>query len=225
LLGIHAERAIEVIENAVDTERFAPAAARDPAHFDALFAGAKAAQVRPKTLMHVSNFRAVKRTTDLLDLLAELNHSVPARLVLVGDGPERADCEARAKQLGLSEHVVFLGALPSFIEHLQHADAFVLTSETESFGLAALEALSCGVPVFGYAVGGLGSVVTEQVGRLVPGLDRSALCRALAQVLSDEPVRSALAHAARQRALEHFRMQPSLDRYQQLFARVCARRA
>ena len=223
-LGIPRERSIEVIENAVDTERFAPVALREARHFDALFSGSPAATSgeRPRTLMHVSNFRAVKRTVDLIDLIAELNKGLPARLVLVGDGPERADCEARVRSLGLQARVAFLGALTSFIEHLQQADAFVLTSESESFGLAALEALSCGVPVFGYRVGGLAGVVTEDVGRLVPAFDRSALSRALSDVLRDEALRARLAHAARQRAQTHFRMQPTLDRYEQLFKRVCA---
>jgi N-acetyl-alpha-D-glucosaminyl L-malate synthase BshA len=225
LLGIDPQKPIEVIANAVDTDRFVPAVARDHDHFDALFPLEPSAHPPHKTLIHVSNFRAVKRTLDLIDVLAELNQSVPSRLLLVGDGPERAGCEARAHALGLAARVAFLGSLPSFVEHLQHADAFVLTSETESFGLAALEALSCGVPVFGYRVGGLESVVTEDVGRLVAPFDRSALARALMTVLTSQEQHRMLSAAARARALEHFRMQPSIDRYQQLFARVCAERA
>jgi N-acetyl-alpha-D-glucosaminyl L-malate synthase BshA len=225
LLGIPRARSIEVIENAVDTERFSPAAARDTRQLDALFSAAASSGERPKTLMHVSNFRAVKRTLDLIDVLAELNNSCPARLVLVGDGPERAQCEARVRSLGLQSRVAFLGALTSFTEHLQQADAFVLTSESESFGLAALEAMSCGVPVFGYRVGGLGGVVTQDVGRLVPAFDRSALSRALSDVLRDEALRSQLARAARQRAQTNFRMQPTLERYEVLFERLCSKRA
>jgi N-acetyl-alpha-D-glucosaminyl L-malate synthase BshA len=223
LLGIARTRSIEVIENAVDTQRFAPASERDPRHFDALFAAHSGE--RTKTLMHVSNFRAVKRTVDLIDVLAELNQSTPARLVLVGDGPERADCEARVQSLGLGAKVAFLGPLASFTEHLQQADAFVLASESESFGLAALEAMSCGVPVFGYRVGGLAGVVTEDVGRLVPAFDRHALSGALSAVLRDEALRLRLASAARQRAHTHFRMQPTLDRYESLFERLCSKRA
>lgn len=224
LLGIARTRSIEVIENAVDTERFAPASSRNPHHFDALFTATHPGE-RPKTLMHVSNFRAVKRTVDLIDVLAELNQSTPARLVLVGDGPERADCEARAHSLGLQANVAFLGPLASFTEHLQQADAFVLASESESFGLAALEAMSCGVPVFGYRVGGLAGVVTEDVGRLVPAFDRSALSSALSDVLRDEALQKQLARAARLRAHTNFRMQPTLDRYESLFERLCSNRA
>lgn len=223
LLGISTARDIEVIENAVDTARFVPAEVRDSKHFDALFPAAHGGSTF-KTLMHVSNFRAVKRTGDLIELLALLNRSLPTRLVLVGDGPERSVCEARARELGLRDRVAFLGTQTSFTEHLQQADAFVLTSESESFGLAALEALSCGVPVFGYRVGGLASVISEEVGRLVPAFDRAALARALHGVLSDESLRARLGQAARQRAHDHYRMQPTLERYEHLFERLCASR-
>ena len=223
LLGISLARRIEVIENAVDSERFVPAAERKPRHFDGLFPAASSGGPI-KTLLHVSNFRAVKRTGDLIELVLELNASIPVRLVLVGDGPERAACEARARELGLRERVVFLGAQTEFTEHLQQADAFVLTSESESFGLAALEALSCGVPVFGYRVGGLASVVTEDAGRLVPPFDRGALKGALIEVLRDDALQRQLGHAARKRAHDRFRLQPTLDRYEQLFERLCSSR-
>jgi N-acetyl-alpha-D-glucosaminyl L-malate synthase BshA len=223
LLGISLARRIEVIENAVDTARFTPAAQRDPRHFDALFPAADSGEP-VKTLIHVSNFRAIKRTGDLIELLSELRQSLPVRLVLVGEGPERATCEARANELGLSDHLVFLGAQTHFIEHLQQADAFVLTSENESFGLAALEALSCGVPVFGYKVGGVGSVISEDVGRLVPAFDRDALRRALSEVLRDDALQQRLGQAARKRAHECFRMQPTLERYERLFERLCSSR-
>jgi glycosyltransferase involved in cell wall biosynthesis len=200
-----------------------PARERKPRHFDALFPLANAAKPI-KTLMHVSNFRAVKRTGDLIELVSELNRSVPVRLVLVGDGPERAACEARVRELGLRERVVFLGAQTEFTEHLQQADAFVLTSENESFGLAALEALSCGVPVFGYRVGGLASVVTEDAGRLVSPFDRGALERALTEVLRDDALQKKLGQAARKRVHDRFRLQPTLDRYEQLFERLCSSR-
>ena len=103
---------------------------------------------------------------------------------------------------------------------MKHADAFLLPSETESFGLAALEALSCGVPVFGYRIGGLPEVVTQEVGRLVPAFDVSALADAVVDVLSDEATHTALAHAARARALSTFQSEPALDRYEQLYRRV-----
>ena len=216
LMGIPAEHPVEVIPNCVDTDRFVPASVRDPKHFAALFPTVSCGP----TLMHVSNFRGVKRSTDLMDVLGRLRQRVPARLLLVGDGPERAACEARAAALGLTNATCFLGALASFHEHLQHADGFLLTSESESFGLAALEALSCGVPVFGYRVGGLPSVVTEDTGRLVAPLDQGALADALFEVLSRPQLQAALARGARARALANFRMQPCLERAAHVYTRT-----
>ncbi len=218
LLGSTSAPHIEVIPNFVDTQRFAPALRPDPARLHALFGG----DGRGPTLFHVSNFRAVKRTTDLVEVLARVRRAVPARMVLVGDGPERAATEARARALGLAEATVFLGKQDGFVELLQHADAFVLPSHSESFGVAALEALSAGVPVFGYRVGGLPELVTPEVGRLVEPHDVDALAAALIAALRDPTTRSSLAAAARARALAEFRIEPALDRYEAYFDRVIA---
>lgn len=226
LLGIARDRVVEVVPNGVDTETFSPAQRVDPHYFDALFGAAHAqhAGERYPTLLHVSNFRPVKRTLDLIDVLANLRKRVPARLVLIGEGPERRACEARGHELGVADHVRFLGARADVHAYLRHASAFVLTSQTESFGLAALEALSSGVPVFGYRVGGLPSVVCEEAGRLVAPFDTRALATAIADVLSDQAQRDQLARAARRRALESFQLEPVLERYEGLFERICAQR-
>jgi len=171
-------------------------------------------------LFHVSNFRPVKRTGDLLDLLQRVRRELPARLVLVGDGPDRAAAEARAAALGLSEHVRFLGWRADFIGELQQADAFVLTSEVESFGVAALEALSAGVTVFAYRVGGLSELVTDEVGRLVAPFDTDALARAVVDVVGSPAKQIALARAARAHALARFGRGPAIDRYETVFHRV-----
>jgi N-acetyl-alpha-D-glucosaminyl L-malate synthase BshA len=214
-------RDITVIANCVDTDHFTPLASRDPHHFDAYFPDATRTENVP-TLLHVSNFRPVKRTRDLIDVLSVVNARTRARLVLVGDGPEREACEQRARALGLRDAVSFLGARPHISTYLQHADAFLLTSQSESFGLAALEALSSGVPVLGYRVGGLPTVVSEDVGQLVEPFDVEALARAVSNVLDNPVLRNTLARAARARALATFSMQPALERYEQLFERVCA---
>ena len=98
-------------------------------------------------------------------MLARVRRDVPARLVLVGDGPERARAAERARELGVAGSVCFLGQRADFAELLGARRRFVLPSESESFGVAALEALSAGVPVFGYRVGGLPEVVADDVGR------------------------------------------------------------
>lgn len=216
-LGIDPACPVEVIANFVDTEVFTPAPRRDPTRFDAFFA-----QPGPPgpLLFHVSNFRAVKRTPDLIEVLARLRRTVPARLVLVGDGPEREATRALACALGVEASVCFLGNRSDFATYLRHADAFVLPSENESFGVAALEALSSGVPVFAYRVGGLPEVVSPGVGRLVPFLDIDALAQALLEVTGDAAVQSRFAAAARAHALAHFRREPALDLYDAHYRRA-----
>jgi N-acetyl-alpha-D-glucosaminyl L-malate synthase BshA len=216
-LGVTAP--VEIIPNFVDSARFAPPALRDRRRLAACFP--TPAPDGP-VLFHVSNFRPVKRVGDLLDVLARLRRDRPARLVLVGDGPDRPALEARALSMGLGDHVAFLGRRADFVDDLRHADAFVLPSESESFGVAALEALAAGVPVFGYRVGGLPEVVTDDVGRLVAPFDVDALADAIGAAVATPEARDALGHAGRERVLAHFRREPALDRYEAYFRRICA---
>jgi len=123
----------------------------------------------------------------------------------------------------VEESVRFLGMRADFADDLRHADAFILPSESESFGVAALEALSAGVPVFGYRVGGLPEVVSNGVGRLVDPFDVDALAAAVLEVVTDPGRRDALGRAARAHALAHFRREQALDRYEACFHRALAR--
>jgi N-acetyl-alpha-D-glucosaminyl L-malate synthase BshA len=211
------EPAIDVIPNFVDTDHFTPAAWRERSRLNALFDGA--GEDSP-VLFHVSNFRPVKRVVDLLEVLARIRTAAPARLVLVGDGPDRAAAAERARSLGVSGHVCFLGDRADFAELLREADAFVLPSESESFGVAALEALSAGVPVFGYRVAGLPELVVDGVGRLVPPFDTAALASAVSEVIFDPARRDQLGRAARAHAVAQFGREPGLDRYDAVYRRV-----
>lgn len=226
LLGLAVDRQIEVIPNFVDTDHFAPAELRDPRRLENLFAAASDESVGETGpfLFHVSNFRAVKRISDLLQVLARVRRHTAARLVLVGDGPERARAAELARELGLARSVCFLGKRADFAEYLKHADAFLLPSESESFGVAALEALSAGVPVFAYRVGGLPEVVTSDVGCLVDPYDVDALAQAVLEVVTDPERRSALGRAARAHAVTRFREEPALDRYEAYFRRILSQR-
>lgn len=207
---------IDVVQNFVDTDRFSPATTRDPTRFNRLFPDTPPGPV----LFHVSTFRAVKRTGDLLEVLARVRRTLPARLVLVGDGPERAALEEKTQALGLTEQVRFLGRRNDFIDDLRHADAFLLPSESESFGVAALEALSAGVPVFGYRVGGLPEVVSDDVGHLVEPFDINALADAVVSVVSDPKSVIAFGGRARERVLSHFQQGPAIDRYERYLQRI-----
>jgi N-acetyl-alpha-D-glucosaminyl L-malate synthase BshA len=207
LLGLPEAMPVEVIPNFVDTERFSPSP--DPAPPDG-----------EPVLFHVSNFRAVKRVPDAVEVLARVRKHLPATLVLVGDGPERRATDLRARALGVERWVRFAGRMEDFVGELRRASAFLLPSESESFGVAALEALSAGVPVFGYRVGGLPELVTPEVGRLVEPLDVDALASAVVEVLGDAPLHASLRKAGRERALAHFRAAPALDRYETYLRRI-----
>lgn len=215
------EAAIEVIPNFVDSARFAPPPRRDRRVLGPLFPAS--AEPEAPVLFHVSNFRRVKRPVELIEVLARVRQRAPARLILVGDGPERARVAERAAALGIAASVCFLGPRGDFGAQLGHADAFLLTSETESFGLAALEALSAGVPVFGYRTGGLPEVVADGSGCLVAPGDIEALAEAVHAGMHDV-ARQRMGAAARAQALR-FRPDAALDRYESLYRRVLEQRA
>jgi N-acetyl-alpha-D-glucosaminyl L-malate synthase BshA len=221
-LGIPAERTIDVIPNFVDTEHFTPAARRDRARFDALFesAGGDPADRGAPVLFHVSSFRPIKRVTDLVETLARVRRRARARLMLVGDGPDRQRLMQRARELDVARSVCPVGTHAEFVDYLRHADVFVLPSESESFGVAALEAMSCGVPVVAYRVGGLPEVVTPEVGRLVEPFDVDALATAALEIVSDEARRESLGRAARARAETLFGREGAIERYEDHYRRV-----
>jgi N-acetyl-alpha-D-glucosaminyl L-malate synthase BshA len=213
---------VAVLANFVDEQRFTVAEDGTRGALDHLFPN----RARPASgpdpsplLVHVSNFRPIKRVGDALEVLATLRKVRDVRLCLVGEGPDRARLEAQCRVLGLRDCVHFAGRTVDVAHYVRHADGFLLTSESESFGLAALEALSCGVPVFGYKVGGLPEVVTGDVGRLVPAFDRDALASALIDVLGDTHELARLRKNARQRVLDSFRKEPALERYEQWYRR------
>jgi N-acetyl-alpha-D-glucosaminyl L-malate synthase BshA len=223
--GLAAER-IEVIANFVDLARFAPPARHDRGQLAALFApaGGVAPEAGP-ILFHVSNFRPIKRPLDLIETLARIRRTVPARLVLIGDGPERAAVEAHTRALGLGDAVRSLGRRRDFAALLAQADGFLLTSESESFGVAALEALASGVPVFGYRVGGVPEVVADGSGALVACGDVDALAQAVIAGVADRKSHAAMAEAARARAEALFSMNLAIERYEIYFRHVLAARA
>jgi N-acetyl-alpha-D-glucosaminyl L-malate synthase BshA len=215
---------IEVIPNFVDTDRYAPGPRRGLAELCPLLGEAVLhahPAERPAVLVHVSNFRPLKRVDDVVRVFAEVQRARPAVLLLVGDGPERSRVEALARQLGLGKLVVFLGKMVSFVELLQASDVFLLPSESESFGLAALEAQSCGVPVVASDVGGLPEVIPDgETGFLAPVGDVATMAERVLRILKDPALHARLSAAARARVLEKYRLEPSLDRYEAHYRRV-----
>lgn len=204
---------IEVIPNFIDTEVYRPGL--EPCHRAAL------APEGHKIVMHVSNFRPVKRVEDVVRTFSRLRESVPARLVLVGDGPDRPRALKLADELGVGDDVLFLGKHTSVHELLSCADLFLLPSENESFGLAALEALACGAPVVGADAGGLPEVVDDGVsGNLFEVGDVESMGDAAARILLDSDVHKAYSEAGRRLAEERFSADRVVPRYEEYYQRV-----
>jgi N-acetyl-alpha-D-glucosaminyl L-malate synthase BshA len=177
-----------------------------------------------KILFHLSNFRPVKRILDCIRIFAKVNETVPSRLLMVGDGPDRGPAEALARQLHIEERVIFLGKQLHVSDLLPVADALLLPSEMESFGLAALEAMACGVPPVASRVGGLPEVVTDGTdGFLLPVGDIDGMAQAALSLLTDPSRHSMMAGAARQTAQERFNTEQVIPQYESYYEEVCAR--
>jgi N-acetyl-alpha-D-glucosaminyl L-malate synthase BshA len=169
---------VEVIHNFIDPVVY------DRARYPGALAGMVAAP--GKVLMHVSNFRAVKRTVEVIRIFAKVSAALPATLVMVGDGPDRGMAQDEARALGVADRVQFLGRIENVAPLLSSADLFLLPSENESFGLSALEALACGVPVVASNAGGIPEVIQDGVtGALLPVGDVDAMAAAAIRILSD----------------------------------------
>jgi len=209
-LGI--AKPIEVIPNFVDPEVFAPRKRRAQV----------LAPPGARVLMHASNFRPVKNVEMVVRIFAAVHERMDARLVMVGDGPEKPRAEQLARQLGVAKHVLFLGNQEVMEELLPLADVFLLPSSTESFGLVALEALSAGVPVVAARVGGLPELVEHGVsGYLEDPADLDANVRAVLKLLGDEPLRRRMGRAGRKVAKERFHVDRVIDRYRKVYERLC----
>jgi N-acetyl-alpha-D-glucosaminyl L-malate synthase BshA len=204
---------IQVIYNFVDTERYIPRPCPETrGHF---------AREGERIVLHVSNFRPVKRAPDVVQVFAELAREVPARLLLVGEGPELPKAEALADSLGVGDRVRSLGQSGDIERLLPCADLFLLPSESESFGLAALEAMACGVPPVASRLGGLMEVVEDGVsGLLCPVGDTGAMARRAVGLLKDPSAHSAMARAARARAVERFDLQRGVLEYERAYTEL-----
>jgi N-acetyl-alpha-D-glucosaminyl L-malate synthase BshA len=173
-----------------------------------------------KVLMHISNFRPVKRVLDVVRIFARVRKEVPAVLVMIGEGPDRLPAEEEARALGVDGDVHFLGRIDAVAPLLACADLFLLPSDRESFGLSALEALACGVPALGYDVGGLREVVKNGVtGALCPIGDLDGLAGIGIGLLRDPARWNAMSVAAAADARARFSSAEIVARYEQLYLR------
>jgi N-acetyl-alpha-D-glucosaminyl L-malate synthase BshA len=205
-------RDIRVIPNFIDFSRFKKL---DKAHFrKAIAPGGE------KILIHTSNFRRVKRVGDVIRTFDIVRRELPAKLLLVGDGPERQAAERLCRELGTCEHITFLGKQDAVEELLAVSDLFLMPSESESFGLAALEAMACHVPVISTNTGGLPEINRDGVTGYTAEVGDTALMaeRAL-RLLRDPEALAAFREAAYEQAWS-FRIENVLPQYEALYREV-----
>src|SRR4030081_2795480 len=176
-------------------------------------------------LVHVSNFRPVKRPVDCVEILARvLKKEIKTRLIMVGDGSERPNCEHRARCLGVYDQCVFVGKQPRIVDYLSVSDVLLLPSEQESFGLAALEAMACEVPVIASRVGGIPEVVTDgETGFLSEVGDVEKMANDAALLLTNDKLRSTMGQRARESAVARYRTDIVIPQYIEYYERVLKR--
>lgn len=204
---------IEVIYNFVNCDKYRPSHdAGLRKHF---------APNGEKILIHVSNFRAVKRPTDVVDIFAQVRKEMPAVLLMVGDGPERSNTEWAVRNHEMEQNVHFLGKQDNIEKLIGIADLLLLPSDTESFGLVALEAMACEVPVVASKVGGLPEVISDGVeGFLVEAHNTERMAERSLLILGDESYRHNMGKLAREKAISQFCSTQIIPAYEKYYRRV-----
>jgi N-acetyl-alpha-D-glucosaminyl L-malate synthase BshA len=204
---------INVIPNFVDTGFFQK-------HLDFEFRR-KLAKDEQFILMHISNFRPLKRMEDLIRILLYVREDFDAVLVLVGDGPMRSKLEILCRRERIRPWVIFLGKQLGVMELLSLADVYLSTSQMESFGLSALEAMSCSVPVVATKVGGVPEVITDrEEGFLEEVGEVEALASRVKQLLADRKLRQKMGEKARLKAIKRFNVNAIVGQYEDYYRKV-----
>jgi N-acetyl-alpha-D-glucosaminyl L-malate synthase BshA len=206
---------IRVIPNFVDTGKY-----RRVEHPEVR---AKFAPPEERVLIHVSNFRPVKRVQDVIRIFGEVRKKVPSRLLLVGDGPERSACEILTREMNLQQHVRFLGKQLELVPILSSADLMLMPSQSESFGLSALEAMACDVPVISSSVGGLPELqVHGETGYIAEIGDIDRMAKYAVELLTNEAKRRQFGAAGRIRAVENFDVGKIVSMYEEYYTECLA---
>jgi N-acetyl-alpha-D-glucosaminyl L-malate synthase BshA len=216
LLGV--DKPIELVYNFVDKRRYYPRKVDEiKRHFT---------PNGEKLLMHISNFRPVKRVQDVVAVFAGVRERIPAKLLLIGEGPELTNIRRIVHERGLQADVIFLGKQEDVAEMISLADVMLLPSEKESFGLVALEAMACGVPVIATRIGGLPEVVADQeCGYLAEVGDVPEMIRRTLELLLDPELYQRFSQAAIARSRNTFCHETITSQYERLYRRMLDRTA
>ncbi len=213
ITNYYIDKNIEVIPNFIDTEFFKP--------MEACKFRKHIAPDGEKVLVHTSNFRQVKRVTDTIRILERVIKEVPTKLLLVGDGPDRSECERLARQLNLTDHVKFLGKQEGLVEIINSADIFLIPSQSESFGLAALEAMSCGKPVVSSSVGGLPELIKHNESGFIAEIgDIERMAKYVVDLLTNEKKYEAFSNSSRDRAINKFDKSIVIPMYEEFYNHI-----
>lgn len=206
-------RPIEVISNFVNCDRYQRSPNQDRRH--------EFAPQGQRLIAHLSNFRPVKRVPDVIEVFARIRCELPARLLLIGDGPERANAEYLVRERNISQDVIFLGKQDNVADILGVADLFLLPSDLESFGLAALEAMACEVPVIATNVGGLPELIhSGEDGCLVAPHDVAAMTRCALELLREPERGRAMGRRARETAKARYCSTLIIPRYEAFYRKL-----
>jgi len=209
---------VVVIPNFVNIETYKP----DPEKKGAR----RLAPAGEKLLIHLSNFRPVKRVLDCIHILARVRKAAPAHLLMVGDGPDRGPAEILARELGVQEHISFLGKQDHVERLIPLAHVLLMPSELEAFGLAALEAMACGVPPIGTDAGGVPELITHGVDGFIEAVgDLDAQAARATQLLTDDRLHQRMAAAARQTAAGRFSTERIIPLYERYYEEICGVRS
>ncbi len=209
------EKDIEVVHNFIDTSLYRKVEnGKFKAHI---------APNNEKILIHTSNFRPVKRVPDTIRILAKVKEAMPAKLLLIGDGPDRSECERLARELDLQKDVIFLGKQDALHEILSIADIFLMPSQSESFGLSALEAMACNVPVVCSSVGGLPElVIHNETGFIAEIGDTDRMAKYAIDLLKNERKHKVFSDNSRKRAVEQFESNLIVPKYLDYYEKILA---
>lgn len=204
---------IEVIPNFVDTAKYR--------RVDAASIRKNIAPNGEKVLIHISNFRAVKRVQDVIRIFQLVKKKISSKLLLVGDGPDRSSCEQLCRELKICDDVEFLGKQAEIIPLLSASDLFLIPSQSESFGLSALEAMACEVPVIASSVGGLPELVVHgETGYIAEIGDIERMAKYAVELLTNVTRYRLFSAASRKRAVETFNVTGVIDRYERYYEKV-----